>query len=75
MDYTYKVRIMFDYKKENTWTEFVLFVDGLETDVRAKGPSEFCKKLAELGIELNCKNKDAGKTTKEGKHAQLLQRP
>ena len=58
MKYTYKRRTLFDYKKQNSFTEFVLFVDGYETDIRTKGERlraerAFVKKINKLGIELD----------------------
>lgn len=61
MKYTYKTRTIFDYKKQNSFKEFVLLVDGCETDIRAKGESlraerAFVKKINKLGVILDPKN-------------------
>lgn len=58
MKYTYKRRTLFDYKKQNSFAEFVLFVDGCETDIKVKGDRlkaerAFVKKINKLGIELD----------------------
>lgn len=58
LKYTYERKTLFDYKKQNTFTEFVLFVDGCETDIKVKGDRlkaewAFVKKINKLGIQLD----------------------
>lgn len=58
LKYTYERKTLFDYKKQNTFSEFVLFVDGCETDIKVKGDRlkaerAFVKKINKLGIQLD----------------------
>ena len=70
MKYTYKTRIIFDYKKQNERKEFVLLADGCETDIRTSGESlraerAFVKKINQLGIKLEPINTKQNETKGE----------